>query len=119
MQLETQYRMQLAQEAVVDHHQTLTFPALIKQKRRHAYGAVLLYKKYKGRRNLENRSLKTVYWEYRSVLKRALRFLINLAAARFGVARALPAEQGYQLLMEISEKIGRLEASIQRRVWYP
>ncbi len=119
MQLETNYQIVLSSDAVVDHHQTLTFPALVRQKRRHAYGAVLLYKKYKDRRNLENRCFKTVYWEYRSIFKRALRFLVNPAAVRFGVARALPSEQGYQLLMEISEKVGRIEGSIQQRVWYP
>jgi cellulose synthase/poly-beta-1,6-N-acetylglucosamine synthase-like glycosyltransferase len=119
MQLQTPFRIVLVADAVVDHHQSLTVAALARQKRRHAYGAVLLYKKYRDRRVHENRTLKRVYWEYRSILRRGAKFLANRAAARLGFVRQPPAEQGYQLLLEISERIGRLEGSIALRVWYP
>jgi hypothetical protein len=109
----------LASDAVVDHHQTLTFAALVRQKRRHAFGSVLLYKKYRDRRGDESRALKHIYWEYVSILRRGTRFVLNWLCARFGFATKLPAEQGYQLLLEISERIGRIEGSIALRVWYP
>lgn len=118
MQLQTNYRIVLASDALVDHFQQLTFPALVRQKRRHAYGAVLLYKKYRSLRKSERRSLKHIYWEYRSIVRRGTGFLARKIGLRLGLCSAAPIDQGYQLLLEFSEKIGRIEGSIGQRVWF-
>lgn len=118
MQLQSPYRIVLAGDAIVDHRQTLSFAAVVRQKRRHAYGSVLLYKKYKDRRGSERRPLKHVYWEYNSILRRGARFVTSWLGAYLGIAKQLPVEQGYQLLLEISERVGRIEGSIALRVWY-
>jgi len=118
MQMHTPYTIVLAAEAAVDHFQRLTLRALLRQKRRHAYGAVLLYKKYKNLRKSECRPLKKIYWEYRSILRRGTKFLAHKVGLRLGLCSELSQEQGYQLLLEIGEKIGRLEGSIGERVWF-
>ena len=118
MQLETQYKIVLAAEAAVDHFQSLTLYALARQKRRHAYGAVLLYKKYRRGRDSERPSAKRIYWEYSSILRRCLRLASHRLRAALGLGRQLPGEHGFQLLLEISDKIGRIEGSVGQRVWY-
>ena len=119
MQLETDYRIVLATEAAVDHFQSLTLAALARQKRRHAYGAVLLFKKYRRDREAERRSAKHVYWEYRSILRRGLQFVARYLGSFVGAQGRINNEQKFQLLLEISDKLGRIEGSIGLRVWYP
>jgi glycosyltransferase involved in cell wall biosynthesis len=119
MQLETPYRIALAQDACVDHLQSLTLPALLRQKRRHAYGSVLLFKKYRRNRQSEQRSAKLVYWEYCSILRRALKFVVQYLASFTGAPPPVNNEQKFQLLLEIGDKLGRIEGSIGLRVWYP
>ena len=119
MQLETTYQIVLAAKASVDHFQSLTLAALVRQKRRHAYGAVLLFKKYRRNRESERRSAKLVYWEYCSILRRALNFTVHYLGSAVGAQSRINDEQKFQLLLEISDKLGRLEGSIGLRVWYP
>jgi GT2 family glycosyltransferase len=108
MQLYTDYKIVLAPTAIVRHLQRFSARTLVRQKRRHAYAAVLLYKKYRPHRLGELRSFKHIYWEYRSIIRRALAYFL----------RPVPATHGYQLLLEIGEKLGRLEGSLRHRVWY-
>lgn len=119
MQLETDYHIVLATKAAVDHFQSLTLAALVRQKRRHAYGAVLLFKKYRRNREAERRSAKLVYWEYCSILRRGLRFVAHYLGSFVGAQSRINNENKFQLLLEISDKLGRIEGSIGLRVWYP
>lgn len=119
MQLETPFQIVLAKEACVDHFQSLTLAALVRQKRRHAYGSVLLFKKYRRNRQSEQRSAKLVYWEYCSILRRAVNFAIRYMTSFTGARSSINNEQKFQLLLEVSDKLGRIEGSIGLRVWYP
>jgi glycosyltransferase involved in cell wall biosynthesis len=119
MQLETSYKVAAAPLALVSHREDLSFRGFLKQKRRHAQGAVLLYKKYRRYRQKEVASFKEVYWEYRSILKRGFACAIHLSASRLGFVSRRALDKEYQLLIEIGEKLGRLEGSIRNRVWYP
>jgi len=117
MQLQTGRRIVLVASASVSHSQNPSWRALFRQKRRHAHGAVLLYKKYRAQRLNERRALKQIYWEYRSILKRA-------GAAAWGRLKTnrkstKAALEDYQLLLEIAEKFGRIEGSLRHCVWYP
>lgn len=118
MQLETDFKIVRAPEAIVYHAQNLTPRALIRQKRRHGHGSVLLFKKYQYFRQNERKPLKQVYWEYRSILRRAFQSgVLKLIRANGALDNAL--DQHFQLLLEIGEKLGRLEGSIRNRVWFP
>jgi glycosyltransferase involved in cell wall biosynthesis len=119
MQLETKYRIVLATAAAVDHFQSLTLRALVRQKRRHAYGAVLLFQKYRSSRESEHREAKLVYWEYCSILRRGFQLVARYLGGVLGSRARISNEQKFQLLLEISEKLGRIEGSIGLRVWYP
>jgi cellulose synthase/poly-beta-1,6-N-acetylglucosamine synthase-like glycosyltransferase len=119
MQLETDYQIVLATEAAVDHFQSLTLRALVRQKRRHAYGSVLLFKKYRCNRESERRSAKLVYWEYCSILRRGFDFIVRYLGSLFGAPARISNEQKFQLLLEVGDKLGRIEGSIGLRVWYP
>jgi glycosyltransferase involved in cell wall biosynthesis len=119
MQLETDYQIVLAAEAAVDHFQSLTLVALVRQKRRHAYGSVLLFKKYRRNRESERRSAKLVYWEYCSILRRGFQLVARYLGSFVGAETQINNEQKFQLLLEISDKLGRIEGSIGLRVWYP
>ncbi len=119
MQIETDYKIAAAPKACVCHRQDLSCRGFLEQKRRHAQGAVLLYKKYRAYRQGEVASLKETYWEYRSILKRALICLGQFLKSRITSGTTLMADQHYQLLIELGEKLGRIEGSIRNRVWYP
>ena len=119
MQLETTYKIAAAPLAIVSHKQDLSFNGFLKQKRRHAQGAVLLYKKYQHYRQAEVASFKEIYWEYRSIGKRGFDCLAQLLAARLGLKSSLDLDQQYQLVIELGEKLGRIEGSIRNHVWYP
>jgi GT2 family glycosyltransferase len=119
MQLQTGYRITIASNAVVRHLPALDARALFRQKLRHARAAALLYKKYRGHWAQAVPSMKKVYWEYRSILLRAARFGGEALAARVYLCKSpLPAD-GYQLLLETAEKLGRLQGAIRHHVWYP
>ena len=119
MQLETPFQIILAKDARVDHFQSFTLAALVRQKRRHAYGSVLLFKKYRRSRQSEQRSAKLVYWEYCSILRRGLKFAVRYLSSFIGARAPISNEQKFQLLLEVSDKLGRIEGSIGLRVWYP
>lgn len=118
MQIETSYRLVCAGQAMVYHAHDLSPKLFLRQKRRHAYGAVLLYKKYRSRWPVEQMTLKRTYWEYRSILRRSLGYGVRVISARLGLSREPQSDQGYQLLIEIGEKWGRIEGAIRHRVWF-
>jgi cellulose synthase/poly-beta-1,6-N-acetylglucosamine synthase-like glycosyltransferase len=117
MQLQTGQRIVLVPSAAVSHSQNPSWRALFNQKRRHAHGAVLLYKKYRTHRLSERRPLKQVYWEYRSILKRTGAVAWGLLKKDSESPKALM--EHYQLLLEIAEKFGRIEGSLRHCIWYP
>lgn len=119
MLLETSYRIVVASRSLVTHHQDLSLSAFLKQKRRHAQGAVALFKKYRDRRMKEVPSYKETYWEYQSLARRGFRWLGQTVCARVGFGPPPGEEQRFQLLIEFGEKLGRIQGSIQHRVWYP
>ena len=118
MQLESDYRIAFAPEACVEHCHDLSPSSFLWQKRRHAYGAVLLYKKYRSRWKMEDVSLKSTYWEYRSIVRRSIRFGAQCLMAKMGFLSDPGDDQRYQLLIEIGEKWGRIEGTIRHRVWF-
>jgi cellulose synthase/poly-beta-1,6-N-acetylglucosamine synthase-like glycosyltransferase len=118
MQLETNFQLVFAERAKVLHAHDLSPKEFLRQKRRHAYGAVLLYKKYRSGWSAEQTSVKRVYWEYRSILRRGSGYLGRLLLAKLGLSVRPTAEQGFQLLVEIGEKWGRIEGAIRHRVWF-
>jgi glycosyltransferase involved in cell wall biosynthesis len=119
MLLETRYKLVAAPGSVVTHRQDLSSSAFLQQKRRHAEGAAALYKKYRGLRRAEAPSLKHVYWEYRSLVRRTWRYFWIASAARIGFGAPPSEDHHYQLLIEIGEKLGRIKGSIKHRIWYP
>jgi glycosyltransferase involved in cell wall biosynthesis len=119
MQLETSFKIVATPRALVSHRQDLSFRGFLKQKRRHAQGSVLLYKKYRKYREGEIASFKETYWEYHSICKRAFDCLVELLAVRLGLRTSPSRDQGYQLVIELGEKLGRIEGSIRNHVWYP
>jgi len=118
MQLQTDLRLIMVPEAVVVHEGELKPLEFLRQKRRHAYGAVLLYKKYRRYRPNENFSSKKLYWEYSSILRRGVRFLLREGAAAMKLGPKPSDDEAYQLLIEIGDKLGRVEGAIKHRVWY-
>lgn len=118
MQIETPYRLVFAERAVVHHAHDLSPRMFLRQKRRHAYGAVLLYKKHRSRWHVEHMTFKRTYWDYRSIIRRSLNFGLRKVLARAGLSAEPQSEQGYQLLVEIGEKWGRIEGAIRHRVWF-
>jgi len=118
MQLQSDFKLVLTTEAAVFHEFDLTAKAFFFQKRRHALGGVLLYKKYASYRDSERQPLKVLYWEYRSILKRILRYGSRLALTRLGIAAEPLHQDGYQLLIEVGEKWGRIEGSLRYRTLF-
>lgn len=119
MQLETDSKIVLIANAAVAHYQKASWRALFQQKRRHAHGAVLLYKKYRTKRAKERQPLKHTYWEYRSILKRAGQFVWQRCRCACGLGGRVNATADYQLLLEVAEKFGRIEGSLRHCVWFP
>jgi glycosyltransferase involved in cell wall biosynthesis len=119
MQLQTQYKILLSEDALVYHKLDLAPRAVLKQKRRHGHGSVLLYKKYQDYRRGERKPLKRAYWEYRSIIRRACGLLLNSLAARLRRCPLPPSDQQFQLYLEIGEKIGRVEGCLRHRIWFP
>jgi glycosyltransferase involved in cell wall biosynthesis len=118
MQLETKFKIVLVEDAVVGHYQNTSWRALLRQKRRHAHGAVLLFAKYRNLRANERRALKQVYWEYRSILRRLALFGLRHLKAKFKLCPADTSPADYQLLLEVADKCGRIEGSLRSRILF-
>ena len=85
MQLFTDYKLRYVPDAAVFHPYESKPKELFRQKRRHAYGSVMLYKKYKKYRQKEVKSLNRTYWEYQSIITRWIKLLsYNLQKNLFG-----------------------------------
>lgn len=115
MQLFTNYKVTYMPEAVVYHPHESSLKNLFKQKRRHAYGSVMTYKKYKPYRQDEVKPLRRTYWEYHSIIRRWFTFFLN------AITRTDQNSTGnayYQLVLETAWKLGLVQASVVHRVWY-
>jgi cellulose synthase/poly-beta-1,6-N-acetylglucosamine synthase-like glycosyltransferase len=114
MQLFTDYKVRYAPDAAVFHPYESRPKELFRQKRRHAFGSVMLYKKYRHCRRDEVKDLKQTYWEYVSIVKRWVKlFLYKLQ----GAPDSSPVNE-YQLLLETAQKVGLIHGSLRHRVWY-
>jgi len=119
MQLQTQYRITFTGDALATHLHSFSAKSLLRQKLRHARGMVMLFKKYKKQWTAPIPTWKTLYWEYHSIFRRGLKLIWDLGVAKTRLGTVPPADQRYQLILEIGEKLGRISGSIQHRVWYP
>ena len=114
MQLHTAYKVKYIPEAVVFHPYESRAKELFRQKRRHAYGSVMLYKKYKKYRQEEVKSLKQTYWEYMSIVRR----WVNLFLCKLHKNPGDCPINEYQLILETAQKVGLIHGSLRHRVWY-
>lgn len=114
MQLSTEYKVRYVPDAVVFHPYESKPRELFRQKRRHAYGSVMLYKKYKKYRREEVKNLKETYWQYRSIIRRWVKLLLYKLQNKPGPS---PVNE-YQLILETAQKIGLVQGSLRHRVWY-
>jgi len=114
MQLFTNYKIKYISGAAVFHPYESKRKQLFRQKRRHAYGSVMLYKKYKKYRQREVKSLKQIYWEYRSIVSGWLKLFLYKLKENAG---STPVNE-YQLILETAWKVGLIQGSIRHRVWY-
>ncbi len=114
MQLFTNYKVRYIPDAAVFHPYESRPKELFKQKRRHAYGSVMLYKKYKKYRQKETKSLKQTYWEYMSIARRWVNLFLYKLQKNPG---ACPINE-YQLILETAQKVGLIQGSLRHRVWY-
>lgn len=113
MQLDTNYKLRYLYQAAVYHPHETRIKTLFKQKQRHAYGAVALYKKYRRFWPEQHKSLKKIYWEYSSIIKRLLKFYKEY----FNKNTSLN-ESHFQTILEAGWKFGLLKGSMRYRVWY-
>lgn len=119
MQLFTNYKIKYIPDAAVFHPYESKLKKLFRQKRRHAYGSVMLYKKYKRYRQEEIKSLKQTYWEYRSIVGRWRQLVFyKLKKYLFGSSSMSAPIDEYQLILETAWKIGLIQGSIRHRIWY-
>lgn len=115
MQLFANYRVHYAPDAIVFHPYESERKALFRQKRRHACGSVLLYKKYKKYWNQrEHKTLKQVYWEYTSIIRRWVSLIHHRLIDK---GDGSPVDE-HQLLLETAWKVGLLQGSLRHVVWY-
>lgn len=119
MQLFTNYKVSYVPEASVFHPYESRPKELFRQKRRHAYGSVMLYKKYKKYRQKEVKSLKQTHWEYRSIIRRwgelfFYKFKKNIFRNK---SISVPVDK-YQLILETASKVGLIHGSLRHRVWF-
>jgi cellulose synthase/poly-beta-1,6-N-acetylglucosamine synthase-like glycosyltransferase len=119
MQLETHYRIKLVPEAVVVHRMDVSPRGVFRQKRRHGLGAVMLYKKYRHDWKPPRKSVKTFYWEYRSLARRALRLGWRWWRGWVGIPErsALPFDEN-QIFFELGWKLGLVQGSLRHRVLF-
>jgi len=114
MQLKTNYKLTFSSSAVVSHPYETSLKALFRQKQRHACGGVALYKKYRHVWPQQERSLKTIYWEYHSIAKRLLKFMKDYLSKDM---KNLD-ESHFQTILESGWKFGLIVGSLKHRVWY-
>ena len=114
MQLSTNYKLMYVPEAAVFHPYESRPKELFRQKRRHAYGSVMLYKKYKKYRQGEVKSLKQTYWEYMSIARRWVKLFLYKLHKNPGNC---PINE-YQLILETAQKVGLIQGSLRHGVWY-
>ena len=114
MQLFTDYKLRYVPDAAVFHPYESKPKELFRQKRRHAYGSVMLYKKYRKYRQKEVKSLKQAYWEYRSIINRWIKLLLYKLHKNPGPC---PVNK-YQLILETAQKVGLIQGSLRHGVWY-
>ena len=114
MQLFTNYKVMYIPEAAVFHPYESRPKELFRQKRRHAYGSVMLYKKYRKYQQKEVKDLKQTYWEYRSIITRWIKLLLFKLQ---GTPGSIPVDE-YQLILETAQKVGLIQGSLRHRVWY-
>lgn len=115
MQLFTEYKIAYVPQAIVFHPYESSLKNLFKQKRRHAFGSVMTYKKYKKYRQNEVKNLKQIYWEYHSIIRRWHKVLLYKLKRR---KQDLPEVDDYQLVLETAWKVGLIQGSIRHRTWY-
>ncbi|CAG0971871.1 Putative mycofactocin biosynthesis glycosyltransferase MftF [Anaerolineae bacterium] len=113
MLLETDKRLEFAETAIVYHPYPKESRGFFKQRMRHAYGSVALFVKYRSYMPVKGK--KETYWEYRALLKRALRTALAMVLNK---NRDDVREQWFLVLAELSAKTGRVLGSIERRIWY-
>lgn len=119
MQLFTRYKLIYIPNAIIFHPYESSPKGLFRQKRRHAYGSVMLYKKYKKYQRAGVKSLKETYWEYRSLIRRGLMLLFHKLQKYLGRKNmGLPPTDEHQLILETAWKAGLIQGSIRHRVWY-
>jgi len=106
MQLFTNYKVKYIPDATVFHPYESRVKKLFRQKRRHAYGSVMLHKKYKKHWSKEAKSLKETYWEYKLILYKLQK-----------TPDPCPVNE-YQLILETAQKVGLIHGSLRHRVWY-
>ena len=114
MQIFTNYKVLYVPESAVFHPYESRPKELFRQKRRHAYGSVMLYKKYRKYRQGEAKSLKQTYWEYRSIINRWIKLLLYKLQRNTGTC---PINE-YQLILETAQKVGLIQGLLRHRVWY-
>lgn len=114
MQIKTQLELYYNPDAVVFHPQETTIKGLFSQKKRHAYGTVALYKKYRKLWKREKRPIRNIYWEYYSIIRRLFKMLRD-----YIMKRPVTSEDIYmQAILEAGWKLGLLKGSIAKKVWY-
>lgn len=119
LQLNTHYRLVLEASSKVSHLHYFSAAELLRQKRRHACAAANLYKKYRSAWKNAVPTPQKVYWEYRSILSRSAKYCLASLAAKTGLSDGPLPDIGCQLLLEVGEKLGRLQGSLRYHVWYP
>ena len=119
MQLFTEFKVMYIPDAAVFHPYESRPKELFRQKRRHAYGSVMLYKKYKKYRQGEVKSLKQTYWEYRSIIGRWRQLIFYKLKRNIFRNKSISAPvDEYQLILETASKVGLIHGSLRHRVWY-
>jgi cellulose synthase/poly-beta-1,6-N-acetylglucosamine synthase-like glycosyltransferase len=118
MQLQSKYKIHYVPEAVVYHPYESHLRKLFRQKRLHAYGSVKTFKKYRQYRFDNTKSLKHMYWEYRSIIRRwKMLLFFQLKKMLMKDKNPCPVNK-YQLILETAWKLGLIQGSLRNRVWY-
>jgi cellulose synthase/poly-beta-1,6-N-acetylglucosamine synthase-like glycosyltransferase len=119
MQLFTEFTIKYVEQAAVYHPYESDLKTLFRQKRRHAYGSVMIYKKYREFRRGEIKRVKQVYWEYRNLMVRWLRLLTDSRTkVGYNNLNLKKKANKYQLVLETAWKVGLLQGAIRHLVWY-
>jgi glycosyltransferase involved in cell wall biosynthesis len=118
MQLTSEYKIQYIPDAIVYHPYESRLKKLFRQKRLHAYGSVKTFKKYRQYRSDNSKSLKHIYWEYRSIVRRWKMLLFFQLKNMFVKAKNPCPVNKYQLILETAWKLGLIQGSLKNRIWY-